>query len=615
MTLLLGATAKVTLLVLSAILTASILRRRSAALRHWALATALVCGLSLPALEFVLPAWAVPLPASWSASSTSSSLRFISGTYAPEGGRATVSTATDSVLPDANGLASYARLLLSIWLVGLTSGLAVLAVGLVHLARLASRSTPACTGRWREIVDEISRTYGLRRPVRLLHCAHPTMLVTWGTFRPAVLLPASAHEWPDDRLRVVLHHELAHIRRGDWAITMSATVLRCIYWFNPLLWIACRQLRQEGERACDDLVLSSGVRGTDYAAHLVAIARESAESRHSWSPAIAIARRSTLEGRVRAMLDARVNRQPLTGSVRTATLALVLATALSLAVVSLSGNAAPSTTPADIAMVPAGPLSVGTAASLPSEPARPSGLVAARGAAQAGSGAIEGVLYDQFGGLLPGVSLTLTSTATNRKTMAVTDRAGAFAFKGLPTGDYELVTELPGFTSVRNVIRAEAGLAVRRHITLPTGTISETIAVTCEASAPNALRPTAPPGTATPGMPAPRTPRVPQGTAPRIPSTFTGGIGGQISAPHKLTHANPVCPTGVPPASTVVRLAGRIGIDGLITDLRDVSQEAQPAFVASAMEAARQWEFTPTLLNGAPIEVNIAVTVDYRWSN
>jgi hypothetical protein len=109
---------------------------------------------------------------------------------------------------------------------------------------------------------------------------------------------------------------------------------------------------------------------------------------------------------------------------------------------------------------------------------------------------------------------------------------------------------------------------------------------------------------------------VQRGVAPKIPgSTFTGGIGGQIKAPRKIAHTNPICPSNVAPEQAVVRLAGRIGIDGLLTDLRDVSTDAQAAYVASALEAVRQWVFTPTLLNDAPIETNIRVTVTYSWSN
>jgi len=175
-------------------------------------------------------------------------------------------------------------------------------------------------------------------------------------------------------------------------------------------------------------------------------------------------------------------------------------------------------------------------------------------------------------------------------------------------GDY-----ISDWGAVKVVIRAEPGATVRRHITLPVGTLEETIQVICSAASLAPARPSAPGGSATPGA-ANRQAAGPRGSEPKIPSTFTGGIGGQIKVPRKLSHTNPVCPTGVPPDATVVRLAGRIGIDGLFTDLHDVSNMPAP-YVASAMDAARQWVFTPTLLNGAPIEVNISVTVHYSWPN
>ena len=48
----------------------------------------------------------------------------------------------------------------------------------------------------------------------------------------------------DERIRVVLSHELAHVRRNDWAVHIAADVVRRLYWFQPLMWIACRQLRR-----------------------------------------------------------------------------------------------------------------------------------------------------------------------------------------------------------------------------------------------------------------------------------------------------------------------------------------------------------------------------------
>ena len=142
--------------------------------------------------------------------------------------------------------------------------------------RVESRTAAGTTS-----AEEISRGYGLRRPVTLLQSPHPSLLVTWGLARPKVILPAAADAWTDERARVVLSHELAHIRRGDWIVQLSAELLRAFYWFNPLLWIACRRLRLESEHACDDEVMSRGVEGTDYATHLIELARALNQRRHT----------------------------------------------------------------------------------------------------------------------------------------------------------------------------------------------------------------------------------------------------------------------------------------------------------------------------------------------
>ena len=136
----------------------------------------------------------------------------------------------------------------AVWIAGVTISLFVLLVGLGRLAWVASRAQRVVHGPWTELAREISAGYSLRRPVVLLQSDHPTMLVTWGLVRPRVILPRSARDWPEDRARVVICHELAHIRRGDWAIQMAAEILRSVYWFNPLVWIACKRLRQDSER-------------------------------------------------------------------------------------------------------------------------------------------------------------------------------------------------------------------------------------------------------------------------------------------------------------------------------------------------------------------------------
>jgi len=120
----------------------------------------------------------------------------------------------------------------------------------------------------------------VRRPVALFlgpptppTVGSPPVPMTWGWLRPTIWLPGDARTWSDERLRVVFLHELAHVRRGDWAAQMFAHAVCALFWFHPLVWLAAAHLRAEAERACDDCVLLSGVPPADYARHLLDIAR------------------------------------------------------------------------------------------------------------------------------------------------------------------------------------------------------------------------------------------------------------------------------------------------------------------------------------------------------
>jgi hypothetical protein len=67
--------------------------------------------------------------------------------------------------------------------------------------------------------------------------------------------------WPDERVHVVLCHELAHIRRHDWLVQIGAEAVRTVLWFNPLIWIACTRLRRESEQGMRRRGAREGHRG------------------------------------------------------------------------------------------------------------------------------------------------------------------------------------------------------------------------------------------------------------------------------------------------------------------------------------------------------------------
>ena len=149
----------------------------------------------------------------------------------------------------------------------------------------------------------------IRRPIALLIHPEKTIPITWGIFRYYLLLPAAAQQWSGEQLRSVLLHELAHIRRRDTLAQLLAHVACALYWFNPLVWLAAWRLRVEGERACDDLVLASGVRPSAYAGHLLDVVAGLSPVRGTQSCGLAMARKSSLEGRLLAVLSENLNRR------------------------------------------------------------------------------------------------------------------------------------------------------------------------------------------------------------------------------------------------------------------------------------------------------------------
>ena len=202
------------------------------------------------------------------------------------------------------------------WAGGALLGLVWLGMGQTRLRQLAQRSQSAETLEWQSLLAAAAQSLGLRRSVRLLHGGEGVMPVTWGGRRPVVLLPAEAATWPRQRRRVVLLHELAHVKRWDCLTQTVAHAICALFWVNPLVWLAVHRMCIERERACDDLVLQSDCKASDYATELLTIAR-------SFRPAvfaagIGMARSARLQGRIAAMVDpnrARRLRPPMVAAI------------------------------------------------------------------------------------------------------------------------------------------------------------------------------------------------------------------------------------------------------------------------------------------------------------
>ncbi len=543
---------KMSLIVFGALAMTVLLRRRSAALRHWVLAAGVACAAASPVLATIVPAWTLPFgtPAAFVAYETPGAA---ARNAAAERPAATASTAFRAALRPAAPAATslgIGELLPLIWGGGAVVSLAILLIGILRLTWLAMHAQRVTHGRWADLAREISLTYGLRRPVVLLQSSHPSLLVTWGLAQPKVILPATAGEWSDERARVVMSHELAHIRRGDWIVQLSAELLRAFYWFNPLMWVACRRLRLESEHACDDEVMNRGVEGTDYATHLIELARALNDRRHTWFPAPAMARPSSLERRVRAMLNSGLDREPITKATRALIFALLL------------------------------------------------GLTSAIAAAQSGFVSFTGRIVDEQSRSVQGVGVGLANEAREAKYEVKTNADGRFEFVGLPPGDYTVEVLGMGFQPIKDVVTIK-GQNLSRDYSMKLGTLQETIHLRFDPS--DAIN-----------QPVHDSPNVGNTVAVTKKECVVSAGGGRIVPPRKIRDAKPYYPSALRGVWTegTVQMEARIGLDGYVADVRIVG-DAQPDLAQSAVAAVREWRFTETLLNCTPVDVMMMVTVNF----
>ncbi len=329
-----------TFLLTAAWLGARILRRRPAAERHLVWTVAVAGVVALPFLGSVLPAWHVPVPVpAWTMGgevepgSSAAAARPVPIAPAPTASRAVgtdageheaaappgpelavrVSTpsgtgphrAGDGAVAGATPGGSAGRLAARIWLAGLLVMGVIVLLGQVHVRVMARRADslgdPGLVDRAARIAGEL----GVKRPVRLLEGGDEAMPMTFGLLHATLLLPSSARTWSPARQEAVLRHELAHIRRHDSLTQLVADAGCALYWFHPLMWLAARQLRVEREHACDDVVLVSGARASEYAKELLEIARTMRSPRRVARVGIAMAQPTRLRSRILALLEDR----------------------------------------------------------------------------------------------------------------------------------------------------------------------------------------------------------------------------------------------------------------------------------------------------------------------
>lgn len=369
--LLVDTAAKGTVLLLLATLAAWFCRRSSAALRHAIWCMAMGGLLALPIASWAMPSWQLPilpptpvsefaqLPASTqslpngirSAADSTAIKTSVPPQSPPRSTDATSSTVVTPVAkappvsspveasvpaivepqtPRWSTIECSSLVLVAAWCLGVTAYGCWLVAGLCWTIRLRKRSVAVVDDEWAGMLTKLRQRLGLSRSTELREHTESIIPLTWGIWRPVILIPRSARSWSEPMRRAVVLHELAHVQRGDVAFQMLGRVACVFYWFHPLAWFALRQLLQEREQACDDAVVQSGEKASDYAEQLLAVARLCCVPR-GLSLGVAMAEGSSLERRVVTLFDNTRSHGPLTRSAAIASLMICGAILVGLA--------------------------------------------------------------------------------------------------------------------------------------------------------------------------------------------------------------------------------------------------------------------------------------------
>ena len=218
-------------------------------------------------------------------------------------------------------------------------------------------------------------------------------------------------------------------------------------------------------------------------------------------------------------------------------------------------------------------------------------LTALRLPAQDLAGKFSGTVYDPSGAVVLNATVIMTNHKTSKVEMTTSGSEGNFSFAALAAGEYEMKVQKPGFEEYKTpqIVLQPGRESVVRNVTLNVGPVIQQVDIVAK-------------GTAKPLA------------AERAGKPARVRFGGNIQAAKLLEKVQPVYPEAAKVAGVegTVILHAIIGMDGSTLELQVMNSEVDPELARAAAEAVSKWRYSPTLLNGEPIEVDTTITVNFK---
>ena len=172
--------------------------------------------------------------------------------------------------------------------------------GWMAAQRMRREGVCAAPPEWQTRLGQLAHRIGVWKPLVLLESSLAEVPVVIGLLRPAILVPAGLLAGlPPEHLEAILLHELAHIRRFDYLVNLTQTLVESLLFYHPAVWWISGLIRAERENCCDDVVVAVQGDAREYAAALVTLEERRSVGRE---PALA-ATGGKLMNRIRRLLN------------------------------------------------------------------------------------------------------------------------------------------------------------------------------------------------------------------------------------------------------------------------------------------------------------------------
>ncbi|MCA9444992.1 MAG: M48 family metalloprotease, partial [Candidatus Omnitrophica bacterium] len=185
-------------------------------------------------------------------------------------------TATGSGPGESSLALTWKAQLMLVHILGSLCGLLIIGFQVLRFRSSLRGAQEVREGDLYRLYQDLCEQFKLRRIPRLLITEEETSPAAFGLFRRTILLSESTvKKQSTDSIRMILAHELAHLKRWDLWINWLQLLLFTLWWFNPVYWYLSKKIRQTREDCCDDTLLSLDIgTGETYCDTLISAAED-----------------------------------------------------------------------------------------------------------------------------------------------------------------------------------------------------------------------------------------------------------------------------------------------------------------------------------------------------